>query len=325
MNDVASLAGVSRGSVSNYINGKKTKVETQAKIKEAIAALDYVPNAMARALKTSKSNFVVFIVPTVNSPFFSELSYHMQQELQRHAYKMILCNSNNTSEEEIEYIQMANAQKVAGLITMSYANVANLIDTSIPLVSIEKRVSQNVPLITSDNYMGGRLAGETLAKLGAKRLLFISKKPVKNISAVRERGFLDYCQENDIFADVFLARKKINFISDFKRFVKDNFVDQHFPYDGVFSDSDEYASDFYHILIQAGVQVPNLVQIIGFDGSRVYARQRITLSSIKQSTAHIAKYAVEKLLLQIESKNERTFLGETTVIPVSFEKGITTK
>ena len=67
------------------------------------------------------------------------------------------------------------------------------------------------------------------------------------------------------------------------------------------------------------------MQIIGFDGSRVYARQRITLSSIKQSTAHMAKYAVEKLLLQIESKSKRTFLGEATVIPVSFEKGITTK
>ena len=325
MNDVASLAGVSRGSVSNYINGQKTKASTEAKIKSAIAALDYVPNAMARSLKTSKSNFVVFIIPTVNSPFFSELSYHMQQELQYHDYKMILCNSNNRSEEEIAYIQMANTQKVAGLITMSYANVANLVDTNIPLVSIEKRVSQNVPLIISDNYIGGRLAGEKLTKLGAKRLLFVSKKPVRNISAVREKGFLDYCQENDIVADVFLARKKTNFISDFKRFVKDNAVDHQFPYDGIFSDSDEYASDFYNILVQAGIEVPNQVQIIGFDGSRVYARQRITLSSIKQSTAHIAKYAVEKLLLQIDSKNKPTFLGETTVIPVSFEKGITTK
>lgn len=325
MNDVASLAGVSRGSVSNYINGQKTKASTEAKIKSAIAALDYVPNAMARSLKTSKSNFVVFIIPTVNSPFFSELSYHMQQELQYHDYKMILCNSNNRSEEEIAYIQMANTQKVAGLITMSYANVANLVDTNIPLVSIEKRVSQNVPLIISDNYIGGRLAGEKLTKLGAKRLLFVSKKPVRNISAVREKGFLDYCQENDIVADVFLARKKTNFISDFKRFVKDNAVDHQFPYDGIFSDSDEYASDFYNILVQAGIEVPNQVQIIGFDGSRVYARQRITLSSIKQSTAHIAKYAVEKLLLQINSKNNPTFLGETTVIPVSFEKGITTK
>ncbi|MFR8085576.1 MAG: substrate-binding domain-containing protein, partial [Leuconostoc gelidum] len=281
MNDVASLAGVSRGSVSNYINGQKTKASTEAKIKSAIAALDYVPNAMARSLKTSKSNFVVFIIPTVNSPFFSELSYHMQQELQYHDYKMILCNSNNRSEEEIAYIQMANTQKVAGLITMSYANVANLVDTNIPLVSIEKRVSQNVPLIISDNYIGGRLAGEKLTKLGAKRLLFVSKKPVRNISAVREKGFLDYCQENDIVADVFLARKKTNFISDFKRFVKDNAVDHQFPYDGIFSDSDEYASDFYNILVQAGIEVPNQVQIIGFDGSRVYARQRITLSSIK--------------------------------------------
>ena len=62
MNDVASLAGVSRGSVSNYINGKKTKPNTQKKIAEAIAELNYVPNATARSLKTSQSNYQPMLV-----------------------------------------------------------------------------------------------------------------------------------------------------------------------------------------------------------------------------------------------------------------------
>lgn len=325
MNDVANLAGVSRGSISNYINGKKTKLSTQKKIEEAIRSLNYVPNATARSLKTSKSNFVVFIVPTVNSPFFSELSYHMQQELQQNGYKMILCNSNNSSKEEIEYIQMANTQKVAGLITMSYADVANLVDTNIPLVSIEKRVSDDIPLVISDNYAGGRLAGEALTNRGATRLLFISKRPVRNISAVREKGFLDYCHENNIAVERFLARKRTNFIADFKRFISENIVDGSFAYDGVFSDSDEYASDFYNLLIHAGIRVPSQVQIIGFDGSRVYPRQKVILSSIKQHTEIIAKTAVEKLLTQFDDHKVDTFFGGQTTIPISFEKGSTTK
>ena len=76
MNDVARVAGVSRGSISNYINGRRTKPATQLKIEAAIEQLNYVPNATARALKTNKSNYVVLIIPTVNTPFFSELSYH---------------------------------------------------------------------------------------------------------------------------------------------------------------------------------------------------------------------------------------------------------
>lgn len=325
MNDVASLAGVSRGSVSNYINGKKIKLDTQEKIKEAIAALNYIPNATARSLKTSKSNFVVFILPTVNSPFFSALSYHMQQELQRYGYKMILCNSNNRSEEEIEYIQMANTQKVAGLITMSYAEVSNLIATDIPLVSIEKRVSDKVPLVIADNYAGGQLAARTLSQLGAKHLLFVSKNPVKNISTIREKSFFDYCNTHGMIADRFIARDIPNFVDDFQEFILAHIQDHQFDYDGIFSDSDEYASDFYNILIREGIKIPNQVQIIGFDGARVYARQKINLSSIKQPTDKIAEKAVEKLLLQFNGDNKNISLDDQTFLPVSFEQGMTTR
>ncbi|MCT8383726.1 LacI family DNA-binding transcriptional regulator [Leuconostoc mesenteroides] len=324
MNDVASLAGVSRGSVSNYINGKKTKPNTQKKIAEAIAELNYVPNATARSLKTSQSNFVVFIIPTVNSPFFSELSYYMQQELQKNGYKMILCNSNNRSEDEIEYIQMANTQKVAGLITMSYADAANLIATDIPLVSIEKKVSDQVPLVVSDNYSGGQLAGESLVKSGAKRLLFISKAPVRNISAIREQGFFDYCHEHNITVAKFVTRDIANFVDDFATFINKNTVNTTFKYDGVFSDSDEFASDFYFLLTQKGINVPKDVQIIGFDGARIYSRQQIFLSSIKQPTAEIAKSSVEKLLSQMNQKTTTTASHNHVTLPVHFVKGMTT-
>ncbi|SQG13273.1 transcriptional regulator [Streptococcus sobrinus] len=90
INDVAKLAKVSRGTVSNFINGKPIRKENRERIAEAIRQLNYVPNVMARELKTSKSSTVVFIVPTNWTPFFSELVYHMQVELDQNGYKMIL-------------------------------------------------------------------------------------------------------------------------------------------------------------------------------------------------------------------------------------------
>ncbi|MFT9022266.1 MULTISPECIES: hypothetical protein [Lactobacillaceae] len=78
-------------------------------------------------------------MPTVNTPFFSELSYFIQIELNKFGYKMILCNSNSNYQEEIEYIEMANTQKVAGVITMSYSDISELVAPSIPLVAIEKK------------------------------------------------------------------------------------------------------------------------------------------------------------------------------------------
>ena len=325
MNDVARIAGVSRGSVSNYINGQKTRPDTQIKIEKAIKSLNYVPNATARALKTSRSNYVIFIIPTVNTPFFSELSYHVQLELKKFGYKMILCNSNSEPTEELEYIQMANTQKVAGIITMSYADVADLVSPNIALVSIEKKISDNFPMVISDNYQGGKLAAQKLHDSGAKHLLFASKSPIKDISSVRQQGFVDYCTENNLTYDTFLSRDIPNFIDDFKDFILENKTDHAFKYDGVFSDSDEYANAFWHILLQYDISVPGNVQIIGFDAARIYQRQPTFLSAIRQPIEKIASEAVTRLLLQLPHPEQHSQKNSVTVLPVTFQQGVTTK
>ena len=324
MNDVARVAGVSRGSISNYINGRRTKPATQLKIEAAIEQLNYVPNATARALKTNKSNYVVLIIPTVNTPFFSELSYHMQLSLNQFGYKMILCNSNSNPEDEIDYIQMANMQKVAGIITMSYSDIADIVSPNIPLVAIEKPVSPQFPLVVSDNYAGGQLAAKQLQTLGAKKLLFISKAPVKNISSIREKGFKDFCTKNNLSVSTFLASDSPYFINDFEAFIINHTHNHDFAYDGIFSDADEYASDFWHLLMQQHIDVPNTVQIIGFDAAHVYKRQKIFLSSIRQPVEAIAKTTVEKLYEQMASQHPVSQATITT-LPVTFQQGFTTK
>ncbi|KRL38160.1 transcriptional regulator [Liquorilactobacillus uvarum DSM 19971] len=324
MNDVSHLAGVSRGTVSNYINGLRVRPAAQKQIEKAIKELNYVPNAAARTLKTNRSNYVVLIIPMVNTPFFSELSYCMQLILKKSGYKMILCNSNNCPQEEIEYIQMAKKQKVAGIITMSYADIREIVPPDIPLVALENKVADFFPLIVSDNYQGGELAAAKLHVLGAGRLLFISKAPVKNVSLDREKGFKDYCNRNGVEYTRFVAKDKGNFTDDFQDFIKKNLVNKKFKYDGVFSDSDEYASDFWYLLLKQKIAVPEEVQIIGFDAAKIYPRQKIALSSIRQPITEIAKQAVLGLEKQLNNNSQKK-LCQPLVLPVSFMQGQTTK
>lgn len=112
-------------------------------------------------------------------------------------------------------------------------------------------------------------------------------------------------------------------MDDFATFINENTINTTFNYDGIFSDSDEFASDFYFLLTQKGINVPKDVQIIGFDGARIYSRQQIFLSSIKQPTAEIAKSSVEKLLSQMNQKNITVSHNHVT-LPVHFVKGMTT-
>lgn len=95
MKDVAKDAHVSVATVSNYLNGKKVRPEVEEQVKHSIEKLHYVRNDAARALKISESKYVVFVLPTVWSPFFAELTFWIQRYLNEKGYKMILSISEN--------------------------------------------------------------------------------------------------------------------------------------------------------------------------------------------------------------------------------------
>ncbi|MGX4685555.1 LacI family DNA-binding transcriptional regulator [Vagococcus sp. JNUCC 83] len=325
MNDVAKLAGVSRGTVSNYINGVRVKEASQKKIQEAIDELGYIPNITARELKMNRSNLVIFIVPTTQTPFFAELTYQMQRALKKEQFKMILCTSNNDIAEELEYIQMSREQKAAGIITISYSDFSSELTHDIPIVSIEKKISETIPCVTSDNYMGGKLAAKKLSESGASNLLMITRTTDKTITnyGERTRGFVDYCEEYNIPYEVFNSKyHEDKFFNELSQFLRQNYQN-NIPHDGIFAVADQYADFSLDILKQCGLTSPNDFQIIGFDGGKMYEYQNHPLSSIRQPIPEIVTKCVS--ILQDILKGKKETNEETIVLPVEFIQGKTTK
>lgn len=325
MNDVAKLAGVSRGTVSNYINGVKIKPESHKKVKEAIEALNYVPNIAARELKSKRSNLVVFILPNTLTPFFAELVYEMQQELKEANFKMLLCNSNNQIDEELDYIQMAKEQKVAGVITISYSDLASLISLDFPIVSIEYQLGENIPCVSSDNYFGGRLAAEKLNEKGAKKLLLVTRRTNKTQVnyGKRTQGFIGYCQENNLDYEVFESEHhEEEFYPELSQFLLENYSSKC-SFDGIFTVSDQYADFSLSILKKLGYKVPDDIQLIGFDGGKMYPQQQNFISSIRQPVKKITQFCVETL--KELGKDKHGVKTELTNLPISFIEGQTTK
>ena len=218
MNDVAQLAGVGRGTVSNYINGLHVQDENKQKIKKAIKELNYVPNLQARALKTAQNSYVVFIVPNSWTPFFSELVFKMQNELNRNGFKMILANSHGNPKEEQDILNMAALNQVSGVITTSYSDIYNVMNFSktINLVSIERYVSEKVPLISSDNYAGGELAAKKLIELKKSRFLVLGREHGhKDVTLVRTKAFKDYMESKKLPVDIFEATLSPSFHNEY--------------------------------------------------------------------------------------------------------------
>lgn len=325
MNDVAKVAGVSRGTVSNYINGVKIKKESQKKVEQAIQELDYVPNQAARALKTQKSNYVVFILPTIWTPFFSELTYYLQLELNKCGLKMLLCNSQDDYIQELEYIRMAQEQKVTGIITISYSDITPYLTANLPIVSIERYFDDTVPFITSDNFGGGQLAAQKLQELGSQRLLMVVRKISHNLGLQeRQNGFISYCQKAHMPFDVYLDEgNSAGFRARVFRFFENNYQ-AIIPYDGIFAATDRYADYCYDALVQKTQwHLPEDIQLIGFDGSKSYQNEALKISTIRQPVAQIAELSVAEL---IKLGSDRKKSKKTKyILPITFLAAQTTR
>ena len=203
MKDVAKLAKVSVGSVSKYFNGIALKEKTKLAIEKAVKELNYEPNIYAKGLKINRTNTVVLIIPSIWNPFFSELTFHIEKELRKHEIKLILYNSENNIENEIQFITMSRQNKVDGIIAVTYSNIDEYISESLPFVSIDRFFSHKTNFVSSDNYSGGRLATEMLIKHGSKNLAYIGHgSKYSNDTISRLNGFKDYCSEHNIFNQI---------------------------------------------------------------------------------------------------------------------------
>lgn len=321
MNDVAKEAGVGRGTVSNYINGLSVKEENKKRIEKAIHKLGYVPNLQARALKTAKNSVVVFIVPTNWTPFFSEVIFKMQNELQLHGYRMILANSHSNPQEEEEILKLASLNQVSGVITMSYSDIYNVMNFSHSsnLVSIERYVSDDIPLVTSDNAAGGRMAATQLIKQGCKRLLIIRRKDNHfNATDRRTKGFTDFASEQELPVDQFEASLSSSYRQEIFRYLKLHYKQGQIPFDGIFCVTDEYADIVHQAFQVIDPELLEKVKLVGFDGSRPYPNYPRKFDSIRQPVDEIVKSSVAVLLKMIN--NQPIPKGYRKVLPVSYVK-----
>lgn len=321
MKDVAREAKVSVATVSNYINGKKVRPQAAKDIESAIKKLHYVRNNAARLLKTNESPFVVFVVPSVWSPFFSELTYWVQKYLDKLGYKMVLCISENDYKKEKSYVNMAEEQRAAGILSISYSDLTSHVLSDITLVAIEKEATGRFSLISSDNYNGGALAAEELQKRGLKKLLFIGSDHHDSVEVnARKAGFVDYCHNHGISFELLEEIEATD--QNLDEIVQQ--INEYSSHEkiGIFTHTDALALKILNRCREQGINIPEQVQIIGFDGWNLTKNIKSEISSIRQPIREIAETAVHQLDEEIKHPEETQQVRK--MLPVTFKAGTTT-
>jgi LacI family transcriptional regulator len=192
MRDVGRMAGVSAMTVSRVVNGKgAVDTETQRRVEEAILALDYVPNRLARGLVSQKTRTIGLIIPDVVNPFFAPVVRGAESAARKAGYRILLCNSEGDLRLEREYIEDLIAHRVEGLLLapandQSRSSILPLLRGSFPLVLIDRELPDvDCDLIVSDNVNGARRLVEHLVAVGHREIAHISD--AEDTSTGRER------------------------------------------------------------------------------------------------------------------------------------------
>ena len=319
MKDVAKLAGVSVGTVSRVINQEQgIKEITLKKVQQAIDELGYIPDVYARGMKKNKTETIALIVPSVWHPFFGEFAFHVEVELSKKGYKLLLCNISGPK-RELDYITMLQQNKVDGIIAITYSPIEDYLSSNIPFVSIDRTYEDKaIACVSSDNQKGAELAAQVLISKGGTHFGFIGGHN-KTINETKKRRlfFEKTILEAGFPCEVLdLEEPYDNFLEEVEVCLR-----QHPEIDALFTINDLTAIDAISILEKLGKKVPEDVQVVGYDGIRQAEERTQYLSTIRQPIEEMATEAVQ-CLLDILDKKDRPL---QITLPISYLEGKTTK
>jgi len=314
--DVAKLAHVSVATVSRVINQKGYVNETTKElVLEAIQELQYVPNELARSLFKKQSRIIGIIVPHLTSYYFAELLEVIEDITVNYNYRLMVCNSQDNKERETKYLKVFQQYNIDGIIMISNTTrIQDYKSLNIPIIAIDHKLTEDVPSVTSDNVMGGKLAAQKLLSGGCQKIIHFRGPSVLMPVQDRTAGFKSVMEKNKIY--------NFSFDLDFKNPSQEdiqNVINSNLDCDGIFCDSDIIALNVIQCLKKAGRRVPEDVQVIGFDNiefSRIFSPK---LTTIAQSTEKIGHYAVETLVKLMNKETIEHFHQQIEVILIDRE------
>lgn len=190
--EVARIAGVSKSTVSRYLNGlyEHMGTDTKERIAQVIAELDYRPNALARSLKQKRTHTVGAIVANILNPFSTSVIRGIEDTLKEAGFNLILCNADDDPDKERDYVNMLVDKQIDGLIINTTGCNNELIaqvNQNIPVILIDRKAPDiDIDTITVDSARGVRQAIDHLLALGHQRIAMLTL-PYDHISPRLER------------------------------------------------------------------------------------------------------------------------------------------
>jgi LacI family transcriptional regulator len=318
--DVAHLAGASRGVVSSVLNGNRhvtTRVspDTQERIRKAAASLGYRPNALARSLQRRQTQTILFasyfvsaLLNTRGGGFYVEVLDGALTAATRRGYDLTIHLVHQNDPEKAAVLGDGRADGCIWIAPIVEDPIIPRLgrDLDWPLVVFGGRLAGATANVIADNFQAMELAVEHLYSLGHRRLAFVNQNNVSYECVERWEAFADACARYGLPARQIIAAQTEPDANGRRQIKAESIMapllDQDSRPTGIVAFNDSLASAVMEYAHQIGLVTPRDLSVIGFDSTPLCDSYTPPLTSLRQPLGTMAERCVEILIQEINAE-----------------------
>ncbi|QQK75383.1 LacI family DNA-binding transcriptional regulator [Salicibibacter cibarius] len=328
INDVAKLAGVSKATVSKYLNETPyVSINTKQRIEKAIDELKYHPSNVARGLVSKSIRLIALVISDIELLINSVLIKSIETEAQKYGYDIVLVTTNDDEEYEqnLNEILTERYKHVDGIILANSRknglNLSELKETFEHIVMVHRYVPNDlVDIVAVDNVFGGKLVAEYLLRMGHEMFGIISGPNEISPFADRKEGFCDslYKHNNQVTIIEGLQSLEAGYQA------AEQLMTSESPPSAVFATSDILALGVLDAAKDYGWKIPSEISLIGYDNIFFGRLARVPLTTLDGQFEQLGSKSVQLLYERISEENKsevkQIFLRPSLIVRESSQK-----
>ena len=309
--DIARALNVSPSTVSRALHDHPSiSAVTKRNVLDLAKKFDYQPNMLALSLLNKRTGIIGIVVPEITGYFFATVINGVQDMVASAGCKLLICQSNESFEEEKKLIHDMTLLRVDGFLisptfnTKTFDHFEKLKNANIPLVIFDRDCPGfQADKVLVDSYDGAYQAVDYLIKSGCQHIGHIAGPTAIPTFRQRLDGYLDALRDNNLPIKDELIVHSNGFSSEYGVEAAGELLAKNDMLDAIFSVNDAVAIGAMHVIREKGLCVPKDIALVGFDDESYSCFFNPSLSTVWQPVYELGMLSA-KILLDHFSENE---------------------
>jgi LacI family transcriptional regulator len=319
LTDVAEAAGVHAGTASRALNPAtrdQVSPDTLRRIVRASERLGYVPNFVARGLRTSKSFVVAMVVPDITNPLFPPMVRAAEQVLSQAGYTLVLTDTDNDAATERRQVEQLRMRGTDGFIiaTARWDDplLEEIADQGVPSVLVNRNTgTHRLPYVGADERTGMQLAVEHLAGLGHRRMVHLAGPQDTSTGRERSSAFRQAVRGLGLPTGRSLVRVCSAYTEAAGAEATSRLLESGQDATALVCGNDLIALGALGVLAEAGIRCPDQMSVVGFNNMAMVDRLTPPLTTVRLPLHQIGELSARLLLAEIEGGAENAGAVQT--------------